>query len=1264
MARPESIALGGYFPTPMHLLPSLASLVGFRLPKSKDRHVLVDPCAGDGEAVTVLRDLWFGPARTSRRFGVLDAHVFAVELEKDRYHIARKRLASWDHARGHKWDTVLDSDAFHVDIQPHDGASLLFLNPPYDTDPVHGRLEHRFLQRWTQCLMPGEGVLIFLVPYYALAASASFLACQFSHHRAWRFPDEDFASYKQCVLLARRRASALPDNDVDRARILKWADSPGSLPVLKTLASPVLTVAGEHPGLELERLALDVEGLVQGLRPWDNSPPFGTHRSVHELIGARYEVAMPPRPAHIALALAAGMLNGKRLVPNRPGLPPLLVKGSLRRDFVVVEEKFNKEGELTGSLQVQRPKLTLNVLRLDTLQFHELRPGSLPSGATDLAHFNSADLVAAYGDCLGRLMRDQFPAIHDPGNPSCDLELPALGRRPFTVQRHLIAAGLKLIARGENPIVAAEVGTGKSTVALSIAGCLAPEHFAPTVSQLRRLGFETSRLRPVRRLLIVCPPHLLKSWRDQAAAVLPAHRVQIVKELRDLDTPAEIYVLSRETAKLGHGVVGLGSPPLSPSRLPGGRPGVGNESPASQTRRCPRCGRLVTTDPERLAAKRERCEHKLRLPTNPPARLAEDLAVVLFPSYPFHPQVRLLVANRHLLHRALPEPNEIEEGQIRTPAGPLPAPEKIDSLARAALRLLLAEDGVYLHSTSGVISAFVLLAEAAGSSCKLAREAERLAVDYREQSRRATAAGHGHFSNQVSTPRRLAEELVKLAQLLDDSQPKLQSSSEPSLLQALDALAACGTWEESDPCPEALFQAVPRPRRFPIARYLLKRRRRLAANPDLLILDEAQDYSNPGSAQQKAAHRLVEIPGIPTLALSGSLMGGYAGSLFANFWALSRRFRAAFERTDKQVFITRYGYRKLFVPAGKEGQAEITGYGAQSDREEQREAPEARRQTAQAAGILPLFLLEHLLPVSLIMHKSDLEAELPPCRELPVPIAVAGDDTMGQELLTEHRRLLSTLGRQIRADMYTRQAGRLWGAMSTVPSYLDRCTEDLPPFLLSYPQEMGGALVAEAKLFPSSWLTPKERWVMARVKDCLEEGRNVLLFLLNTGKSGLAQRYLRLLREQLGEHAIFLDVGKVPAAHREDWLNAKVIEPGRRILITNPKAVQTGLNNLVAFSRAIWVQGVDYDARVVRQANGRVHRIGQTLDVTIEVPFYQGTVQKVALDLVARKITASVQVDGLSIEGALESAGACDDDEANQAALGIGQAIYEAWRSA
>jgi len=329
--------------------------------------------------------------------------------------------------------------------------------------------------------------------------------------------------------------------------------------------------------------------------------------------------------------------------------------------------------------------------------------------------------------------------------------------------------------------------------------------------------------------------------------------------------------------------------------------------------------------------------------------------------------------------------SQYDEG-VEPPAGRPPATWKIDSIARSALRLLCDKNGGYYYPSSGIRRAFELLAQQAGV-VSLLDEMRRLATTCREESEMAAAAGHSPFSNEVSDPRRIADELLNLAGHLE-THPQ-RSTPEHPLLVALEAIASCGTWEEAAPCPEPLFQAVPKPRRFPIARYLMRRRRLLACNPDLLILDEAQDYSTQGSAQQKAAHRLVEIPGIPTLALSGSLMGGYAGSLFANFWALSRRFRAAFDRTDKQGFVSRYGYRKIYVPAGKEEKTEIAGYGAQSDREDHSATPEVRQKSEEAPGILPLFLLEHLLPVSLIMHKEDLEGELPPCREIPVPIEVA-----------------------------------------------------------------------------------------------------------------------------------------------------------------------------------------------------------------------------------------------------------------------------------
>ena len=305
MARPESIALGGYFPTPRHLLPSLASLVGFELPASSDRHVLVDPCTGDGEAICTLRDLWFGTTRTPSRSASLDAHIFAVELERERFNAARRRLNHWDQASNHNWDVVLEADAFQVGIERRDGASILFLNPPYDTDPV----------QWEDRAAVPEAV--GPVPHArrrAADAPRSPLCARCLRHvprlqllelSRLAVPRRGFLTI-QAVRPGRSPASVRPagqrrgspeDREVGRVG-RQLAHSRKAL-------LPAFLISGERPGLNLARLTLDVEGLLDGFRPWVNSPVFGTHRSVDELIGSPFQVAMPPRPAHIALALAA-----------------------------------------------------------------------------------------------------------------------------------------------------------------------------------------------------------------------------------------------------------------------------------------------------------------------------------------------------------------------------------------------------------------------------------------------------------------------------------------------------------------------------------------------------------------------------------------------------------------------------------------------------------------------------------------------------------------------------------------------------------------------------------------------------------------------------------------------------------------------------------------------------------------------------------------------------------------------------------------------
>jgi hypothetical protein len=198
-------------------------------------------------------------------------------------------------------------------------------------------------------------------------------------------------------------------------------------------------------------------------------------RPARDLVGARFETAVPPKPAHIALALSSGLFNGHRLEPNDPRRdPPILAKGTFQRRWIEVDEKTDADGEVTAVVEIEQPQLELSVLHLDDYTFHTLAPGTVPTGAPELARWNAADLTTRYDRALVRLLGQQFPAIHDPTRSDHRIVLPGLARRPFRAQAEAAQAALKVLARGRNPFLVAEVGTGKTTMALTIAAALSP----------------------------------------------------------------------------------------------------------------------------------------------------------------------------------------------------------------------------------------------------------------------------------------------------------------------------------------------------------------------------------------------------------------------------------------------------------------------------------------------------------------------------------------------------------------------------------------------------------------------------------------------------------------------------------------------------------------------------------------------------------------------------------------------------------------------
>jgi hypothetical protein len=265
--------------------------------------------------------------------------------------------------------------------------------------------------------------------------------------------------------------------------------------------------------------------------------------------------------------------------------------------------------------------------------------------------------------------------------------------------------------------------------------------------------------------------------------------------------------------------------------------------------------------------------------------------------------------------------------------------------------------------------------------------------------------------------------------------------------------------------------------------------------------------------------------------------------------------------------------------------------------------------------------------------------------------------------LDEYRRLQALLIDRIKRDRFSpKLAGRLLGQLVELPSYLDRATDDQPRMVLAYPateDNPEGEVIAVGRQFPASWITPKERHLLDTLRRHLDTGEKTLLFLRHSGTSHLPRRLRRLIADELNTRSIWLDAAKVPTDKRKRWIEREVLEPEIPILLVNPVAVQTGLNNLTAFNSAIWYELAH--TTTYRQANGRIDRLGQKRPVTIHVPYYLGTGQETHFDLVARKVSASLQVEGLDVRAALEAAGAGGEENGAAAvAQSLGEAMYRA----
>jgi len=1302
MAHLASAAVGGYYPTPDRLLPMIASRLGLR---QGDRHAFLDPCAGEGAALVALVLALYSrtyPGLPPKDFAEVlkaKAKVYAIEMEETRAQ-ALGRLLPEKFGYGASAVTV-EGDAFTVTArtdESHPGADLLYLNPPYDHDREFARLEERFLARFTEALTP-KGILVFVVPYYALAASARTLGCHYHPPLCLKFPAPEWDGYKQVVLFARKRDAALFEPDpVTLERVKLWSTDPNTIPELTAADKPngVLppqrqiesntwkgkgSAPCEAGFASFAAMPLD-ESRLAGFKLWHMTGRSGKLSPVKGFAPepdaqVLFPMTMPPKPAHIAAGVAAGVFNGEEIRPDDPNskAPPLLIKGVFDREFVDTDEKTNKDGEVVGVIQTQQPRLVVTVLDLKTYGLHTVIPSVELSGTTDPATMTTGDILTIYGKSLLKVLRAHCPVMYDPANTAHHFPLPTLARPLFTAQAHAVRALVTALggpnasasARRDAAVVfLGELGVGKS-----------------------QCGGAAALACGARRILVMCPPHLLQGWADQWAAFYPDARVVVLKDVKAVDAFAalddskvNVGILSREAAKLGHGWAPIG-PLAETKRIPVSCPKCGAEAPGVD---------LVKT--------RARCEHAPYIPTGPAAPYLVDLATAIARLCPDSPRLGWLLDPRRGLSlylakarkdraraKAKGKTHELEAAALAAVRGNLAVRRTVEAMAQLVVegragtvirygdvppaaqvlfRLLAGLDDRDL--TADIIHRMYLGSIlfhperwGAGEAVRgVAREllyllpgspkASPLAAVLKALDKAAPAIGHHEAAASWKQWAARYDQPREGDRFAPGEAPKYMGAplGDPGHFEeALESLVQLAHWTKGPECGERLYQAVAEPLRYPLATYIARRHPEAV---DFVLLDEGHEYATEGSAQERAAHRLTELP-VPTILLTGSIMNGYAESLFANWWALFRSFRAEFGRSQKKAFVERYGYRKRMVQdVGAEGK--VVAYGSMTDRVERRE-----KDLGNAPGVLPLFVLR-MLANAVVLHKSDLDFELPPVRDIQVVVEPA------EEQNAAHTKALEALVHQIKADRFTPLAGKLWGMMAEIPSHLDRCTPDTGnckggDYEIRYPNNpvlgvYAGRVIHTAKALQGDVILPKEKALLDTLAAEFAEGRRVCIFSWHVE---LLPRLARLILGRFGVKVPILDPSKVSASARQAWIDKHVVAPGAVAMLTNPVCVQTGLNNLVHFSSSWWHENPACNAIIFRQANGRFHRIGQKApEVRTYLPRYAVRSQEGLHQLLLHKTAVSLATDGLDADSALQAAGV---GETGVTSTNVGQHLYK-----
>ena len=333
--RLEAQAKAGFYPTPPKVVDIIKTWIGEKMPGPRR---LLDPCCGTGDPAAQIAT-------------AAGCEAYGVEINTDRAKTAKNLLSK-----------VVAGNLFSVRARP--GAfSILYLNPPYDFDAEDGRTELSFLKHTLPYLTP-RGLLLFVVPQRRITTRiARVLSAYFEDLKVRKFPADEFQSFGQIVITGLKKARAEIDGEV--------------------LASLTQIQSMDLPEIHRKEFSFTVPAVARDF--FIRSSEFGPDELAEELkesslwkepaLGLLEEDGqtspasqplMPPRKAHLAMLIAAGLINNQILEANGKRL---LIKGTSKKVIDRFEEETEKGIKIT---ERERIVTQINAFDLKTGEYLQI----------------------------------------------------------------------------------------------------------------------------------------------------------------------------------------------------------------------------------------------------------------------------------------------------------------------------------------------------------------------------------------------------------------------------------------------------------------------------------------------------------------------------------------------------------------------------------------------------------------------------------------------------------------------------------------------------------------------------------------------------------------------------------------------------------------------------------------------------------------------------------------------------------------------------